>query len=89
MDKINMENLEACIVTAIIEKAKYIAIKCKLPYSEEEEIIINPTCNFEDKLHYYQNAYNENLELKTCNDIKITGFTFGNSFEEINRHLFW
>ena len=51
------------------------------------EIIINENENFDSKFAYYKKAYNEGLTLKTFNGIKIVGFTYGNSFEEIEKDL--
>ena len=42
----------------------------------EPEIIINPKVNFEAKLNYYKNAYNENLTLKANPLIKMVRYDF-------------
>ena len=39
------------------------------------------------KLDYYLGAYNEYLQLKHNNHIKIVGFTYANSFEDISKYL--
>ena len=39
------------------------------------EIIVN-TDNVDKKMEYYRNAYNEYLELKTNNDIRIINYMF-------------
>ena len=35
------------------------------------EVIVNSSENFEEKLKYYEKAYNDNLELNTFNKIRI------------------
>lgn len=40
------------------------------------ETIINPNDNFESKLNYYANAYDEDLKLKANPNIKIISYDF-------------
>ena len=51
-------------------------------------MIINPKENFISKMEYYQKAYNDDLTLKNFNGIRIIGFTFANSYEDIQKDLF-
>ena len=51
------------------------------------EVIINSKGNFDKKLEYYQNAYNDDLTLKSFNGIKIIGFTYGDDFDSIEYDL--
>lgn len=51
-----------------------------------ETIIIRNEC-FDAKLKYYQNAYNDELILKTCEDISIKAVAMANSFSEIESLL--
>ena len=53
----------------------------------KSEIIINDNENFDKKLSYYKNSYNQDLTLKTFSGIKIVGFTYGDSFETIEKDL--
>lgn len=69
----NQEQLEKAFQWAKEEK-KSIGIHIKMPKLLKEEIIVNPFENLDEKLKYYQEAYNENLKLKTFNEIKITGY---------------
>lgn len=85
--KLKIHNLEKCFKNAIENNSKYIAVKIKTRNSIGEEIIINPKSNFEAKLNYYKNAYNENLVLKSFDGIQIVGFTYGNSLEDIEKDL--
>lgn len=57
------------------EDAKWMVIKVQA-YNNEPEIIINPKTNFDSKLHYYSQAYNENLTLKSNTNIKIIDYNF-------------
>jgi hypothetical protein len=46
------------------------------------ELIINHKVNFESKLNYIRNAYNEDLSLKANPDIKIVGYYFVENWSE-------
>ncbi|MDU2672631.1 MAG: hypothetical protein E7C49_11530 [Clostridium sp.] len=60
----------------------------KAPNCESSELILNPNVNFDTKLEYYKKAYDFELNLKACKDIKIVGFTFGDTLAEIEDYLF-
>lgn len=86
--KLNINNLENCFNKAWDEGFKYVGIKVWMDGFEKEEVIINSYKNFGDKLNYYMNAYNEDLTLKNAPDkVKIIGFTYGNSFNQIEKDL--
>lgn len=38
-------------------------------------------------MEYYKKAYNDDLTLKSFNGIKIVGFTYGDSYDEIQEDL--
>lgn len=78
-----MKALEDCFDRAIEFGANYVAVKIKIPNIKEVEVVINPRKNFGRKLLYYKIAYNDDLTLKSFNEIKIVGFTYGNSYEQI------
>lgn len=84
---LTLENLKTCFQAANLENAKYVGIKIEMEGFPKAEIIINERDNFEKKINYYINAYNEDLTLKTFNGIKIVGFTYGNNFKEIEKDL--
>lgn len=84
--KIN--NLINCFEGAKKGKARYVGVKIVMPKCPSPEVIINEYPNFDSKLEYYKNAYSEDLSLKACEDIKIIGFTYGNSFAQIQKDLF-
>jgi hypothetical protein len=83
----NIKNLENCFDEATKQNKKYIGVKIKMQDFPRSEIIINERENFEKKLHYYQNAYSEDLSLKTSSGIRIVGFTYGDSFKDIEEDL--
>lgn len=87
MNKLTIKNLEFCFREAIKQEKKYIGVKIQMQGFVRPEIIINENLNFASKYAYYQKAYDENLVLKTFNGIKIVGFTYGNTFEEIEGEL--
>jgi len=84
---LTMENLERCFESAKEQGYTYVGTKIKMEGFEEPEVIINPNANFDKKLEYYKNAYNNDLTLKSFNGVKIIGFTFGDSYDEIEMDL--
>lgn len=83
----NLEALEECFKTAIQCGMKYVAVKIQTINHTQPEIIINGRDNFEKKLNYYKNSYNEDLVLKSYNGIRIVDFCCANSFEDIEGEL--
>lgn len=83
----NINNLEKCFEEASVKGAKYVGVKIKMEGFPKSEIIINDNENFDKKLSYYKNSYNQDLTLKTFSGIKIVGFTYGDSFETIEKDL--
>lgn len=80
-------NLQNCFTNAILQDKKYVGVKIEMEGFPKAEIIINDKENFESKFAYYKKAYDENLVLKSFNGIKIVGFAYGDSFEEIEYEL--
>ena len=77
----------------IFEEAKknhydYIGVAIQMEGYPSEEIIINRLGNFEKKLEYYKNAFNEDLTLKANNGIKIVGVYATYFFDDIEWGLF-
>lgn len=85
--ELTLENLTNTFEFAIRNDANYVGVAIKMKDMPENEIIINPNDNFEDKLKYYQGAYNQDLTLKANPNIRIVGLTYGDSFEEIQDDL--
>ena len=82
-----MDNLEKCFNTAKELNQKYVGVEIEMEGFPKPEIIINENENFDSKLAYYKKAYNEDLTLKAFNGIKIIGFTFEESFDDIEDDL--
>ena len=70
------------------ENATWVGVIVKPPDCESSELILNTNINFDAKLKYYKNAYDFELNLKACKDIKIVGFIYGDSLSEIEYYLF-
>ena len=77
----NLSRLEQCIRTAINLRLKYIGVLVSV--NGNEELIINKAKNFESKLDYYRNSYNEDLTLKANKSIKIVDFKYHDSLNII------
>lgn len=56
---------------AITSSDKFIVVVILTQGNNAPEYIINPNANFQNKKEYYDNAYDENMVLKTCDGIKI------------------
>ncbi|NFH40697.1 hypothetical protein [Clostridium sporogenes] len=84
---LNINNLEKCFYEASQQDKKYVGVKIQMEGFPKAEIIINENANFDSKFAYYKKAYNEDLTLKSFNGIKIVEFTYGDTFEQIERDL--
>lgn len=84
---LTMDNLIKCFESAKDKGYTYIAVKVQTNGFPMSEIIINSKGNFDKKLEYYKNAYNDDLTLKTYNGVKIIGFTYGDDFDSIEYDL--
>lgn len=60
-----------------IDNNKMMMITVRTPDSISDELIINLECNIDKKLEYYNEAYDDNLKLKTNPDVKITQYVYG------------
>lgn len=85
---LKMEHLVNTFHAAKDSGARFVAIVIQMEGFQEDEIIVNPSENFESKLAYYQKTYDENLQHKFAPGISITGFTFGENFGSLSRDLF-
>lgn len=84
---LNKENLITCFEQAKKFNAKYIGVVIETRGNEGPEVIINPRENFEAKLEYYKNAYNDDMILKSYDGIRITKIDYGNTFEQLECSL--
>lgn len=86
MMPLNMEMLETCFKNATDNGFVYVAVRVIMEGIPGAEIIINPRENFDAKLAYYKKTYNDDLTHKYAPG-KIVGFTFSDSYEEIEDEL--
>lgn len=86
---LTIQGLEKCFKEAKEEKCLFIGVRVSVPNCFSDEVIINPNINFNSKLAYYQTAYNEDLTLKSFPQIKITGFAYGDYYDDIELKLSW
>lgn len=87
MNPPTIEDLENCFEQAKYKGAKFVAVAIKMEGYRGKEIIINPIVNVDEKLNYYKNAYDENLNHRYTNGVRIVGFTYGINMNEIEKHL--
>lgn len=88
---LNMRMLEKCINACIVNKCKYFAIINKVVKNEKEirTFAIYESESLDDdfiiglKILYDEETLNCNIQ----EGMKIAGFTFGDSFEEIEKDL--
>lgn len=85
--ELTIKNLENCFNSALENNAKYFGIKMQVEGNSWFEIVISENQNFNHKLNHCKENYNEELTNKDNEKIKITGFTFGNSFNDIEKDL--
>ena len=58
------------------DDTNFMVIGIEMPDLESNEFIINHKSNFEEKMKYYDSAYDENLIMIRNRDIKIVSFMF-------------
>jgi len=80
---ITKKDLEQCFKDARLTDSLFIGVKISTRGSIAEEIIINPSENFDAKLEYYKENYTDDLVLKKYDGIQIVDCTFGSSFDEV------
>lgn len=85
--ELTIKNLENCFNGALENNAKYFGIKMQVEGDSCFEIVISENQNFNRKLDYCKENYSEDLTNKDNGKIKIAGFTFGNSFSDIEKDL--
>lgn len=67
--------------------AKYVAVMVEYEYSDSPEIIINPIENALDKIEYYQNTYDYDLNHRYSKGIRIVNASYGDNFGVIEYEL--
>jgi hypothetical protein len=58
------------------DETNFMVIGIEMPDLESHELIVNHKSNFEEKMKYYDSAYDENLIMIRNRDIKIASFIF-------------
>ena len=58
------------------DETNFMVIRIEMPDLESHELIVNHKSNFEEKMKYYDSAYDENLIMIKNRDIKIVSFIF-------------
>jgi hypothetical protein len=84
---LTMDNLAICFNVAKERNINYVGVALHLPNANDIEVIINGFENFDYKLKYYQSIYDHDLQHKHVPGLRIVGFTFGNSFADIECDL--
>ena len=84
---LTLENLELCFNSEKEEEYLYVGIKYEMKGFKESEISIIPLNNFAKRLEDYKNICNNDLTFKGNDNIKIVGFTMGDTFSEIQNDL--
>lgn len=85
---LTLEYLENCFNNAKKEGQLFVAVKVEMKGLPEHEIIVNPIENVDEKLSYYKAVYDNNLNHKYSTGVKIVGFVFANSMDEIQDDLY-
>lgn len=75
------------ILEAIETKAEYFGVRVETKGMPRYDIVINKYENLDYKIEYYINNYNEDLELKTCPDIKITRAGYADELGDMEYEL--
>lgn len=83
----DMINLEKIFFEAKLLDKKYIGLKIAITGYPSEEVIIIQNTNFDNKLRYYKEIYDDKLNHKYVDGIKIIDCTSGNDFKEIELSL--
>ena len=85
--KRTLKDLIECFNKAKEYDYTYVGVKIAMDGFPQPEVIINSKSNFDKKLEYYQNAYDEDLTLKTFNGVRIIDFAYGDDFDTIEFEL--
>lgn len=87
-----MEALTIEYLSDTFERAKeldyrFVGVLIEMEGLAKPEVIINQAENFDRELKYIEKTYDQYLNHKFSKGIKISAFTFGNSFSEIEKYL--
>lgn len=84
---LTMRGLQTMFEWAKKYDAKYIGVAVKIKDYEKPQITISPKENFDEKWEFYKKTYTDFLKHKDNENVKIIGFTYGNSFADIEKDL--
>lgn len=84
---ITMKDLEDCCAKALETGSDNIAIYIENDDIPDLEVIINPYNNIEKKLEYFKKVYDEDLNHRHSEGIRIVGCTYGKTFAEIEENM--
>lgn len=80
--------LKACFADAVKNKATFIGVRVSTKGYRGDDIMIFRFEDFDKKLAYYDNNFNDDLTLKSSPDeVRISGFAYGNTFGQLSRLL--
>jgi hypothetical protein len=82
-----MDNLKNNFQGAKDNNAKYVGLLIETKGDKNPKVIIDSSEVFDTRLKYYIETYDEQLNHRTKEGIKISGFTYGNSVEDIEIDL--
>lgn len=80
------EQLLECFKTAMKFLQEFMALKIETP-NKKCELIIFTRENYADKMDFYSQYYNEDLECLANKDVKIIDFCCANDLESIQMEL--
>ena len=83
---IKKEQLLECFKTAMKFLQEFMALKIETP-NKQCELIIFTRENYADKMDFYSQYYNEDLECLANRDVKIIDFCCANDLESIQMEL--
>jgi len=87
MNDLTLEGLQNSFKSEWACISNLVGVLIELP-NGSVETIINHCENFSEKIRYYSLVYDENLNHKFSDGIKIVGWAFGDTFDDIEKELF-
>ncbi len=84
-----MKDLVNCFEIAKEKEVNYVGTLVQMDGFPENEIIVNNYKNIDSKLKYYKATYDDNLNHKFAEGIRIIDFTYGYCFNDIEEDLLW
>jgi len=82
-----MDGFEAYLLEALENETPWMYVLVEMPNTSDEEIIINPITNFEEKLEFYKKQYDAEMKHKYVEGLRIVGYGFCESLAEIEERI--